>query len=164
MMAINTTLSRNAKGLSINCRTLPVVEEFFRNCAAGEVSPVGLFGRKWESPIPLAVYDLPETMRGQTTISSRVCYRLDRPGSDLTWVDSNSGYRIINIGFLRLVGTSLPDGVTFHIAGVWDKEDVINMAGAINEASQVIYGQYIRPMTIHIQHVLREDLNEQPPV
>ena len=157
--AISTVVRRSSKGLELNVRLHEAVEEFFRASAGEEIVPVDLFGRKWLSPEKLQVYDLPESMKDAVAISDKAYYRLDRPGTDLIGVNS-TGQRYINMSFVRLVGASSEDGVTFHISGVFEKDDVISLAGAITEAGNIICKKYIYPMIISTNNVIRAEVGE----
>ena len=157
--AISTVVRRTSKGLELKVRLHEAVEEFFRASAGEETLPIDLFGRKWLSAEKLQVYDLPESMKDVVSISDKSYYRLDKPGSDLTGTNS-MGQRYINMSFVRLVGASLPDGVTFRVSGVFEKDDVVALAGAITEAGNIICKKYIYPMIISTNNVIRAEVGE----
>lgn len=160
--AISTVIRRCSSGLELNVRLHEAVEEFFRASAGDEIIPIDLFGRKWLTSEKLQVYDLPEPMSAAVTINEKTYYRLDKPGSDL--VTTNSlGHRCINMSFVRLVGASSEDGVTFRVSGVFEKDDVIALAGAITEAGNLICKKYIYPMIISTNNVIRAEAAEPLP-
>ena len=154
-LAIVTTLRRTTKGLEVTVRTHEAVEEFMRVNAGEETTVVDQIGRQWRrsgnASEPLLVYDMPQDMAGCRLASQKVYYRLDQPGRDLVSVDQYAGMKTINMSFLRLVGTSQPEGVTFAATGVHSDEDVQWIAAAIRDASRAIYAQYMKSMEISIE-------------
>jgi hypothetical protein len=160
-LAIVTTLRRTTRGLEVCVQCHDAVEDFLRTNGAEEITPVGLKGRQWRrlgSDIPLEAYELPPDMQGVRLVSQKIGYRLDHLGMALTGVDNNTGLKTINMSFLRLVGTSLPGGVSFQVTGVHSEEDVQWIANAIRDASRAIYMQYMKSMEISIE------LEEQLPM
>ena len=152
--AIVTTLRRTTKGLEICIRTHEAVEEFMRANAGEETTQVDIIGRQWRrigDSTPLEVYEIPPDMTGSRLASQKVAYRIDQPGRNLVTVDMHSGAKTINMSFLRLVGSSAADGVTFNVTGVHSEEDVQWMATAIRDASRAIYTQYMKSMQIDIE-------------
>lgn len=154
--SIRTRIGRTAKGLEVRVTLHPDVEECFK---LGEVQSVGLFGRKWESPQTLEVYDIPQSMVGVTLISPTVGYRLDIPGRDLIITDAN-GLRVINMSFIRLVGASGPEGVNFYLTGQWDKDDVVWLGQSIVACGDSISNKWIYPIVINTSNTVREGLGD----
>jgi hypothetical protein len=152
--AIATVLRRSSKGLELNIKVHEAVEEFFRAAAGQETTPIELYGRKWVSSTPLTVHDLPESMRGSTVIGERTAYRLDKPGHDLIFTDDLTRMSIINMGFIRLVGASAPEGVTFTLAGAYEREDVIRLSQEIANAGNVFVRKYVYPMIISMNNIV----------
>lgn len=152
---IRVLLKRSAKyGTHLNVRTLPHIEEFFRKLAPGPPTDPMLGGRYWY-PIgegkTLQVYPL----------DSAIHFSLDRKNhiASLTSVGiplisagnpDHGGATVFNLGFLRLVGTSEPEGVTFGVKGVYSTEALHNMRDLVGEASKKLYVQYMKPVNIHV--------------
>lgn len=152
-LAIQTIVKRGCRGLYLTCKTISEVEEFWRITSQGEISPIELFGRKWESSAPLNVYEIPEKMRGCTNLNSTTVYRVDRPGSDLVSTDNMTGLKTINMSFLRLVGLST-GGSNFIFPAVYSTDEITWIANQIHEAGNAIYNQYVRPITFSVEHYL----------
>ena len=161
--AISTVVRRTSKGLELNVRLHEAVEEFFRASAMEEILSIDLFGRKWISSTRLEVYDLPESLKEAVPISDKSFYRLDRPGSDLTGTNS-MGQRYINMSFIRLVGASSDAGVTFLVNGVYEKDDVVNLASLITEAGNIICRKYIYPIIVSTNNVIRAEVAAELPI
>jgi len=152
-IAIVTSILRSPKGLQMSCQAHAVVEEFMNVAGNGEVSPIEHYGRKWTrqgSDAILQVYDIPASMNGTQMINTKAGYRIDIPGREVVYNDDRSGLKVVNMSFLRLVGVSGPEGVSFNVAGVHSEEDAIWIATQIREASRVIYNQYMKPLAIRI--------------
>jgi hypothetical protein len=154
---IRVLIKRSPKlGTHLNVWTLPHIEEFFRRLSDGNPTDPMVGGRYWY-PIgegkALQVYGL----------DSNIYYPLDRKGvvASLSSVgvpiitangpreDGGSG-TILNMGFLRLVGTSEPNGVTFGVKGVYSTEMLNQMRDYVAEASKKLYIQYMKPVNIHV--------------
>lgn len=151
--AIDVTLDRTIKGLRVNFRTHPLVEEFMRIMSNGETYPIDHFGRQWvrQPDGKLEVYDVPSDICGTQVINTRTFYRLDQPGRALVTLDGVSGYRTLNMAFLRLVGSSEPGGITFSTTGVHSTDDVTWLGNTIREAARIIYLQYMKPMEVSVK-------------
>lgn len=146
--AIATTLRRSPKGLEVTVHLHEAVAEFIRASAGEQHTPLELFGRRWLTPAKLEVYDLPISMEGPVLLSNTSAYRLDRPGNDMFWTEPSSGLKVVNMSFIRLVGAAQGEGITFCLAGAFDRDDVIWLGQAITEAGNIIYKKYIVPMVI----------------
>lgn len=169
---ISTELNRAGVGLRIKVRTHPIIEEFFQGCqgmAAPLIDDVANYGRRlWEpargeSRRELQVYAIPVELQGEFAINN-IRYRLDRPG-DAVFLPSgldgglpstSRGTKVLNLSFLRLVGTSIDDGITFYISGVYSEDTMNELETAITAASQEIYRQFMKPIRIEIVHEVRD--------
>lgn len=156
--SISTRIARTARGLEVRVILHPDVEECFKQLSNGDISSVALFGRKWLSPQPLEVYDIPPTMTGAGVIGGTTGYRLDIPGRELI-INDPSGLRLVNMSFIRLVGASGPEGQSFYIPGNWDKDDVIWLGQTIVAAGEAISNKWIYPIVINLANVVREGLH-----
>lgn len=153
--AIDITLDRTIKGLRVNFRTHPLVEEFMRIMSAGETYPIEHYGRHWvrQPEGLLEVYDIPSDVCGIQVINTRTFYRLDQPGRALVTMDGVNGARTLNMAFLRLVGSSNEGGITFSINGVHSADDIIWLGNTIREAARIVYIQYMKPMEVSVKIV-----------
>ena len=168
---ISTELNRAGVGLRIRIRCHPIIEEFFQGCqglTAPLIDDVAILGRRlWEpargeSHQDLRVYTIPRELQGEFSINS-IRYRLDRPGDAIflaSGLDGGPpgphGSRVLNLSFLRLVGTSVEDGVIFYISGVYSEDTMDELEQAITVASQEIYRQFMKPIRIEIIHEVRD--------
>lgn len=174
---ILTELARSGIGLRINIRTHPVVEEFIqRAIGTPEPSsrPVEEYGRYWEpargdSRKDLRVYDIPKELTGVFNVNGGYSYRLDRPGAAI-FCDNGPGGgpldvrggRTLNLSFIRLVGSSSDEGVTFHIPGVYSNDAFNTLDQGITAATQEIYSQFMKPIRIEIVlEVQNEEVHRQ---
>jgi hypothetical protein len=157
--SIRTRIARTAKGLEIRVILHPDVEDCFKTLSSGETRPVTDFGRKWQSPQPLGVYDVPQTMAGVGLVSGTAAYRLDIPGREMIIADPG-GLRVVNMSFIRLVGASGPEGVSFYLAGAFEKDDAIWLGQQIVAAGEAICNKYIYPVIINTSNTVREGLGD----
>ena len=156
-------LARSGIGLRINIRTHPIIEEFMQR-AIGTPDPssraVEEYGRHWEpargeSKKELLVYDIPKELTGVFDVGGGFSYRLDRPGMGIFCATTSdrpldSSSRTLNLSFLRLVGTSAEEGVTFHIPGVYSDDAFDILDRGITAATREIYSQFMKPIKIEI--------------
>jgi len=148
---IAVALKRNSAGLSINVKTHPRVERFFAGLVDGaEPTDVALYNRFW---VPenqnLRIYTLPndKAITGEI-VTARGSYRLDQPGAPLS-IKGGLG-PTVNLSFLRLVGTSEENGVTFYIRGVYRDEGVEEARRGIEAASQAFYTSFLKPISVTV--------------
>lgn len=152
---ISTVIRRTSKGLEINVRLHEGTEEFMKAASGETTTAVGLYSRKWQSTAMLHAYDIPDSMNGVSMVNGTTGYRLDRPGSDIYTIEPN-GLRVVNMSFVRLVGASGPDGVTFSLTGAFEREETLWLGQAIIEAGNLICKKYIYPMIISINNIIKE--------
>jgi hypothetical protein len=168
---ITAELYRAGIGLRINVRCHPVIEEFFQRSQgldSPQMEDVGAYGRHWERPkgsdatTDLQVYSIPKELTGVFNVGPGAQYRLDRPGSPL-FVDDGltRGTRLLNLSFLRLVGTSEGNGITFYIAGVYSEDTLDELDRLITLATREIYKQFMKPVKITITQEVREATDER---
>lgn len=167
---VQVGLSRGLKntGLIISARAHSRVESFFEELAPPE-TPTGdarVGGRNWHpvgSSTTLRAYQflpdggldrafpLPEGGR------TRLAYRLNRLGQPLLELDPSSGMEVVNLSFLRLVGISSAEGVTFSTRGVYGESSIRKLAEAIREASKSFYINFLKPIGVMVM-VSTQDL------
>ena len=176
---IAAQLERSGIGLRIKVRTHPVIEEFMRGCYGGlepSTQPIEDFARQWEpargaSKSDLRVYAIPKELNGIFRLNESTGYRLDRPGYPIFIPDEGGGgpdrprpstsgrsflppsstpSQVLNMSFLRLVGSSSEDGVTFHIAGVYSDDTIDSIEMALQLAVREIYRQFMKPIRIEV--------------
>lgn len=151
---IRTRIRRNHEGLSINIWAHPKVEAFMKAIGTGDIMEVRAMARYWvgqtgEDAKPLACYHMAND-GGLTNIVGRKlgsAYRLDKPGDRLLFHDE---YDCINMSFLRLVGISEAEGVTFSVKGVYTTEMVQAIAKKIEDASRALYQEFLKPVDMYV--------------
>ena len=148
------------------------------------------FARQWEpargeSRKDLLVYAIPKELTGVFRLNESTGYRLDRPGYPIFIPDDGGGgdslgrpprsaphsgrvfstssaapSQVLNMSFLRLVGSSSEDGVTFHIAGVYSDDTIDSIERALQLAVREIYRQFMKPIRIEVIAEERGDLRD----
>ena len=144
---------RNRKGLSFTVKTTSQVEEFMKSMGTGEIADIRVSGRHWvpaRSEDILRIYSLTPRADGPAT------YRLDRPGQPIFEPSGELGRPLVNLSFLRLVGTSEGNGVTFYVKGVYTMEAIKAMRDAIIDASRSFYISYLKPIEYSVQVISQE--------
>jgi hypothetical protein len=151
-MPIIVGLSRHKAGLKLQVKGLPIVEDFFRDFAQGEVQPVVNHARHWYpvSGKPLMVYALPKSL-GQMVADDDTRFTLDKVGNPLLiQTHADRPDTSLNLSFLRLVGISEGDGVAFTVKGAMDLEETRRLAQRIMLASRRFFIAYMRPVNINV--------------
>lgn len=141
---ITIHLARRRDGLKLTVRTDEEVEEFFRHWGGGAQRGVAGLGRSWrtlgDGNLPLRAYELPKNFGEQRDPS----YTLANLGTELMANGS------VNISFLRLVGISKPEGISFTVDSVVSLSGLENIGNRINTACGRFYGEYIKPAEIDV--------------
>lgn len=152
---IRMAFKRVPKGLFVNVRTSPEIEEYMKGLGDGlEILDVGEYGRQWSpflSDTELKVYGLPteDGLMGWIR-NGNSSYRIDRVGQRLFEggdMDSRLG---VNLSFLRLVGTSAPEGVTFTVHGVFSSGVVKEFEKTFADAADGFYQNFLKPVNVQI--------------
>jgi hypothetical protein len=142
-------LRRSRKGILINLKADKVLEDLFRDWG-GDSKPVlpNLHGRAWDAvsgPLPNC-YALQVIPDAKLRTGSGKLYDIARIGCPLV---SDEGQ--INLGFLRLIGISEADGVSFAIKGVWSTDEIKKVSTDLQEVIKHFYINYIKPVDVVIQ-------------
>lgn len=143
--AIHTYLKRVREGVRVDVKVVDEVEEFFRYWGHDQPMQVASAGRAWK-PIgstPLVAWVVPQL--DDRIITHLDLYNLGRP----LQTPAGSGASQ-NISFLRLVGASKGDGVSFLYEDVVSRAGLELMAQNIRNATSQFYDQYIRPAHLSI--------------
>jgi hypothetical protein len=155
---IKVKLYRSFDGLIVKVWADPKVEEFIRSLSVDTPVDLKVLGRYWsalpEAP-PLMVYRVADLTLMSGVLGSGDCtYRLDQPGQALSVIDhgtlSGIPRTVINMGFLRLVGISQGNGITFKVSGVYPSDHLRSMRDAIGAASRSFYITYMKPMKLRV--------------
>lgn len=175
---IQTLIHRSAEGVTVKVWALPRVEEFIRSLGSGEHLDIQTIGRHWASPASLGekkkagekklfVYQM-EHNPGIISINDDFGFRLDRPGSPLVEEPMQAGRRpglydddapvaaraarlpneVLNISFLRFVGISEANGVSFFERGVYTISGIDKLAERIEQATNRFYKEFLKPYSV----------------
>lgn len=145
---ITLGIRRSSRGLLISTRIHPLFEEFFRE-QANEKLLVDEINRQWfhlKDQPPLEIWHIiqdPGVVRGNAAN-----YRINQPGSPLVTTDPNG--KVINLSFLRLVGASEPNGVTFEVKGAFTLTYIRQLASDIGGAVKQFYTDNLKPIDVTI--------------
>ncbi len=166
---ISLGLERSTKGLRVTIKAHPRVEEFFKTLCGNEVKDAQLTDRHWrlsDDNAPLYCYTLPPNTDGfpQEEGGEYVINRVGAPlvvnntpdpGGAPARIDGNGRYLgynpKVNISFLRMVGISESQGITFYVGGVYSKDAVIKLLEQIGTGLRRFYIDFIRPMNVSVQ-------------
>jgi hypothetical protein len=149
---------RNKVGLIIQVKARPDIEDFLRGLAHGGRAGVDAYGDMWQN----ANGDKPlEYYHTDTRLESGRGYTLDGIGQAPLITNErqarnallNGGVAddIVNLGFLRLVGVSSPEGVTVGIAGAYSGEYLRRIKLLLPGAVKNFLQDYVVPITINLQ-------------
>lgn len=179
-ICIRTIIGRSRdhnSGLTLNVWAHPRVEDFIRSLGTGEHIDVHTIGRHWSPPDrekdrKMFVYQLSQDL-GELTCDDKFFYRLDRPGSPLVDSGADDGELAVadedrgrprsafksltgraneslNLSFLRLVGISDQNGVSFNVSGVYQRESIIRLGERIEQASNRFYREFLKPYRLMV--------------
>lgn len=140
-------IRRGTKGIRLTVRAAKDIEEHFRE-QLNDSDRVNDFGRIWVGQ-GLSIWNLAAPV-GTQFIGGQG-YTIERPGMSLL-----TGDEIVNISFLRLVGISEPQGVTFEIRGAFSVSYVQNLVRKLTTAAKAYYAEFLKPINVTISMVTQE--------
>lgn len=128
-------------GLVVRISALPEVEEFMKGVGGGVKDPIEAYGRGWtplhEHDLPLEIYKLTKVVHGM----NNKIYSLGYPTREL-FVEGE----ILNLAFLRLVGISVGNGISFVIAKeVYSREELFKLRDKLTKAISNFCLDFIMP-------------------
>lgn len=152
---IQVTLHRNSTGLSVSTNVHPRVEEFFKALSGNspELLDVGAYGRHWvptKNGGVLKAYNTQRLESGTFMMDDGSVFNIENLGVPLLSKNDN-GRDNLNLGFLKLVGTSEGTGVTFEVKGVYSLEQLRKLRDKISVAAKMLYIAYMRPVDLTVQ-------------
>ncbi len=150
-MLLQTQIVRNKFGIQVTIHASQAIEDMMRTLSPdGAPRSVAEYHRYWKGDKDLLVYGLPGDLGGLKGVTTRLAYRLDRPGQALDLADDRlqPGLSVVNLSFLRLVGAS--DGVTFTVNQVYSRDGVAELCKKIEESTRNFYIQYLKPVDMRI--------------
>lgn len=170
---VRVVLHRNGVGLSVQVKTHPRVEDFMRSLGNGEKIDSTIVGRHWTPVVggSLFAYVIP-TLK---TPTNGCPLTVDALGGPLVILHDEAqpvfraavaGQRqqqpnldMVNISYLRLVGTSEGIGVTFNVKGVFGATGLRKLRDDICVTCRQFYIEYMQPMdlemTLNLEPVTR---------
>lgn len=142
---ITMRLRRSTQGIIVFVKAHEAFERYFKSLS-GESSPVSNYHREW-TPLtpkgPLQVWDM--TAHTGIIQGSGIRYRIDVPGYQLM-MDSE----VINMSFLRLVGVSSPEGISFEVKGAFTRKYIQNLVRLLMNAGKWLYIDFLKPVDIMV--------------
>jgi hypothetical protein len=144
---------RSQGGLSVTVKVTPEIEALMKSWGSGESSPVTDYGRQWvqqKGGAPLRVWSLG---RDPGQLHAGSCYyRISKPGEALILDEGQSGLLggLVNMSFLRLVGVSEGNGVTFELRGVHTLESLRALAEKVKVCIRRLYTDFLMPIDISV--------------
>ncbi len=138
-------LDRRASGLYLKAKADKRVEDFIAKLGYGESQPLEVYSRLWVPPTgrALRIYNLTNDLDGRF----RDKYSIGLPGAGLD-VDGT-----INLSFLRLVGLSSEDGVSFKIELPMSRSRVGTMRAQLIDGVRELLQEYIVPVHVTMKLV-----------
>lgn len=135
------SIVRTSKAMDVWVQVDPKVEDFFKSLTGETPHKLEEFGRggRW-SGNDLKVYRIEEDMNG-------IEYSVNAIGQSLHTGRGNP----INLSFLRLVGASKPEGVTFSVTGPVNREAVRELSQRILTGCRSLFKEYIVPVKINLR-------------
>lgn len=160
-LCLRVNLSRSEYGIKVNVKTSALIENFMRSLGPGEKQAVDMHGKLWipEKPgdAPLYVYEHGRNAL-QNLPSNRYSIAMVGRSLDLT---ADLGPDIANLSFLRLVGISEGNGVTFHVKGqVLSLDGLRSIKNRIGQEARNLYVDFIRPvdMTVYVTQISSQEM------
>jgi hypothetical protein len=156
---IRTTIERSPSGLTVQIQTHPSVEAFMRGLGDGLTQDVRASGRLWQPLGPndpgLVAYNM-TTLLGPFTSYDGSMVRMDQVGNSLLG-GGGGAPSSVNLSFLRLLGTSEGNGVTFVLKGsVMSTDALANLRDKIGRAQDALYKMYLLPVNFTTMLITQE--------
>lgn len=151
-LCISVNLKRNLDGVLLNVKATHMVEKFMESLGDGTRQDVGVLGRNWapvkDTDPALFVYQAATAQLNTLCEGSR--FRLDTVGRGIE-LPADFGVDVVNLAWLRLVGISSPDGVTFRLRNVaYSLDGLRSMKNKIGTAARNLYADFIRPVDMSV--------------
>ena len=147
----NLKVSKAGASYAIKVKALPFIEEFMKSLGDGKSQHVEAWGKDWLSVPepdgvvrPLMIY----TMNDLSSAHSQG-YTLDNPGHPIYSYHEDG---LFNLSFLRIVGISDGDGVTFGMSTPANLTMMETLRDQVNKYVGQFFRDYIRP--VHLQVVV----------
>lgn len=165
---IEQHLKRTARGLLMEVKAHPMVEEIFQAWSIDKsMETASAHGRYWmpaDEGDELQVWRMNQIIP-ITPLGQGYQYRVDRlgtlliegndlerqnPGGDLNPHPAMSGISTVNISYLRLVGISGEKGKRFIVRGVFSLDGLKEINSMTTAAIRRIFMDYMRPVELNV--------------
>lgn len=151
-MCMKIRFRRDSAGVKVTVQTSEFFENYMKSLGNGTAELVTRYGKLWlpeDATKPLEVWQADANLLAQL-MGNGTRYRLDLPGKNL---DLSGDYyqNTVNLSFLRLVGASKPDGITFTLKNqVYSLEGLRDLKDLIGKAAKNLYVEFMRPADLSI--------------
>jgi hypothetical protein len=146
---------RNDLGMRMHVKARPELETFMQQLSGGQKCPTNSYSEAWTSQNAkeLEVYLIDKPLGAGNYTLEHVCgdpvvqNRVPRTGAT---EDK------INLSFLKLVGISSDEGLTFGISGIFSADVCNRLKLELNGALRQFLTDYVVPVNINLQVVSRD--------
>lgn len=147
---ISAYLRRTKDGLRVDVKVHPDVEHYFNNLSHGQHENVRAYGKNW-APIDKVDGSQGEALRVWVFNWPQGHEDFLNPG---TMHQPGGTPRLengrVNISFLRLVGASRPEGVSFIWNAMLGDEELRRLASQFHRAQERFYTEFVKPTEVEI--------------
>lgn len=148
-LCVQVLISRTSLGLQLTARAHPSIEAMFRTDAK---FPIERAGKSWlhigDKPLEFYSGSLSDTL----TVDGPDGFRLDLLGRNFDPVND----AMTNLSFLRLVGISNPEGVTFGVKGVFSLAATKELRDRIGASTKRFYAEFLKPVDFEATLVMNQ--------
>jgi len=144
-VVISTRLRRTKDGLMVNVKVSPEVEELFRTWGGARTEECKLYGRMWKPVTETQQLQLWRCFQTHHNTGGHSSTPIFWKGGRLPMEDG-----IVDISFIRLVGASNPEGVTFYVDTLIGYSELDSVADKIKTATGWFYGEFVKPVELKI--------------
>lgn len=141
-------IRRARKGTIFTVKVDPRVEDFFKGLGNGNADPLEMYGRTWlpTTDQPIQVYNL------HTDLDPRFRdrYTVNHVSGDMSFEG------VTNLSFLRFVGVSEGEGVSFLVALPLSLHKITTLKNDILDGVRAILYEHIVPTNITLELVSKE--------
>lgn len=169
-------LYRSDRGLEVNVKAHPEVEQTISGWTGGTIQNVREYGRSWMNTLtreniygemetaPLSVYALPNEPEFRQALPLRGVegvgqYRIDAVGAPLRNRDEgslDSTGLVLNMSFVRLQGISRDDGVTFSVGQVITPLGLKLLGKQFSAGALQFTLDFLKPVSVNVEVIMSE--------
>lgn len=159
---IEVEIGRGWRGVSVRVKVAEEVEEFIKSMGSGIIHDVRTYGIYWkpQGGTTLDIYNISSNEKDPMMASDGSHFVLNKPGQPLLLLEDHPDIapteEVLNLSFLRLVGISKGNGVTFTVKDVCDKEQLADLRDRIQSAIESFYVKYLKPINLIVTILTQE--------